>query len=235
MQEPIRYLAVDYAVASLEALRLLMDETDQPRTFQEIFAACQGRVEVLRLLYEHPFCPAEVKEQAAQALKLPVKSATELEAVKQRELARRAEVKAEARALSLQQRIQRLGVAERIRLALRGGKEVRTVLLKDPNKQVILAVLENPKITESEVEAVARSRHVPEEALRTVAKNREWMRSYSILLALVTNPKTPAGVSMGFISRLKQKDLQLLEKNKNVAEALRAAAKKLLSAKKAGR
>lgn len=136
-----------------------------------------------------------------------------------------------ARRLSSQ--IQSLSVSEKIKLALRsGGKEVRSILLKDSNKQVVLSALENPLITDSEVEATARNRSVPEEALRTIAKNREWMKNYSIIIALVTNPKTPPGVAVRFVNNLRTIDLRHLERNKGVSEVVRVAAKRAIQIRK---
>lgn len=128
-------------------------------------------------------------------------------------------------------KIQKLGVSERIKLAMRCGAEERTILIKDANKQVMLAVLENPKITDTEIEAIAHNRTAPEEALRTISKNREWMKNYSIQLALIRNPKTPPGVSIRFVGNLKKRDLKLLELNRGVPEVVRAAAKKALRMK----
>lgn len=130
------------------------------------------------------------------------------------------------------QKIQKLTVAQRIQLALRGGREIRNILVKDPNKEVSLSVLENAKITETEVEMIAKNRSSLDEALRRVSKNREWMKKYAIILALVTNPKTPPGIAVALVSDIKTKDLAIIEMNRNVAEAVRAAAKKLLKFRK---
>jgi hypothetical protein len=99
----------------------------------------------------------------------------------------------------------------------------------------MLSVLENQKITETEVEMIARARSVPEEALRIISKNREWLKNYAITFALVTNPKTPPGISVTLISGLKVKDLVILEKNKNVPELIRSSAKRLVSVRKSNR
>ncbi|GAB4388466.1 MAG: hypothetical protein Kow0025_07920 [Thermodesulfovibrionales bacterium] len=131
----------------------------------------------------------------------------------------------------LAHQIQRLSVAERIKLAMLGGNEERGLLIKDSNREVVLAVLENPRITDAEVEAIARNRSALDDALRTIAKNREWMKNYSIQLALVTNPKTPPGVSIRFVNNLRQRDLKLLEKNRGVPEVVRTAARRALKAK----
>jgi hypothetical protein len=138
----------------------------------------------------------------------------------------------EGRKHGLLQKIQQLSVGERIALALRGGQEIRSILLKDSNKEVVLTVLKNPRITETEVELVAHSRNVPEEALRSIHKNREWMKNYAINMALVNNPKTPPGIGITLVSSLRLKDIAILEKNKNVPEAIRAIAKKVLQARK---
>ena len=58
------------------------------------------------------------------------------------------------------------------------------------------------------------------------------MKKYPILLGLVTNPKTPPGISVALVTEVKTRDLAGIEKNKNVAEAVRAAAKKLLKFRK---
>lgn len=226
--EELRGITLDFAIASKDVIEIFLDEADDPTVFEEIFNANQKRPEILRLLYDHPSTPEPVRVATAKALSLPVKVSTEIEEARTKELAKPREVKVE----SLTKKMQRLSVAERIKLALRGGREIRSILLKDTNKEVILSVLDNPKITETEIEMIARSRNVPDEALRIVAKNREWMKNYAVLYALVTNPKTPAGIALGFISSLKLKDLSLLEKNKNVAEVVRSAAKRLLAAKK---
>ena len=96
----------------------------------------------------------------------------------------------------------------------------------------MLSVLDNQKITDTEIELIARSRSIHEEALRRISKNREWLKSYAVVHALVTNPKTPPGISMGLIGDIKTKDLIILEKNKNVPEVIRGAAKRLLQARK---
>jgi hypothetical protein len=138
----------------------------------------------------------------------------------------------EIRTQSILQKIQTLSVSERLQLAMKGGKEIRGILIKDTNKEVMLGVLDNQKITDTEIEMIARSRSISDEALRRIAKNREWLKNYAIVFALVTNPKTPPGISVGLVGNLKTKDLVILEKNKNVPDVVRSAGKRLLSARK---
>jgi len=133
--------------------------------------------------------------------------------------------------LSLFQRVQRMTVSEKVQFALHGGKDARSLLLKDPNRQVSQAVLGSPKITEDEILLIAQSRNVSDEILRTVGKNKEWMKNYSIRFSLICNPKTPLGISMAMLTSINGKDLGILSKNKNIPEAVRMGAIRLLAAK----
>ncbi|MBC7357454.1 MAG: hypothetical protein H5U10_02840 [Desulfacinum sp.] len=127
--------------------------------------------------------------------------------------------------------IQQMTVPERIRLAMFGGKEARTLLMQDSNRVVQLAVLDNPKVTPSEVASYANSRSVTEEVLRKIAANREWIKLYPIRLALVKNPKTPVGIAVKLVNTLLPQDLKILSKSKAVSSVVVQAAKRKLSQK----
>ncbi|HEX6006529.1 MAG TPA: hypothetical protein VFY80_01115, partial [Burkholderiales bacterium] len=127
---------------------------------------------------------------------------------------------------SIVQRLATMSVPERVKAAMKGGREMRAILIRDPNKLVALAVLSSPKMSETEVESIARMGSVSEDVLRAIAQNRAWTKNYGIILALVRNPKTPLTFSMNFLSRLVDKDLKQLSTNRNVPETLRIAARK---------
>jgi hypothetical protein len=216
-------LGIDLSLASKEVIEALILDAADPAVFEEILKANTQRPDIIKLLIESPDVPENIREAASRILS-PVKAAT-THVVK-------AAPTAEARSQTLLQRMQKLSVSEKRLLAMRGGREVRSILVKDTNKQIVMAVLENPKLTDSEVEIMAHSRSIPDEALRVIAKNKEWMKNYGVLLAIVTNPKTPAGLAIPLLSSLKTRDIATMEKNKNVAEALRTAAKKLMQARR---
>ncbi|MDA8086674.1 MAG: hypothetical protein M0Z75_08240, partial [Nitrospiraceae bacterium] len=132
----------------------------------------------------------------------------------------------DAKRESLAKKIRGLSAGEKLRISMKAGREARTVLLKDSNKQVVLGVIANPKITISEVELVARTRSMPEEVLREIAKNKEWVKNYSVIYGLASNAKTPPAVTVGFLPWIKSKDLHLLLKNKDVPDAVRTAARR---------
>lgn len=144
------------------------------------------------------------------------------------------ESEADAPVQNIFQQVQQMGVSEKIQLALKGNKEARSLLIKDSNKQVILAVMSSPRLTEQEVEMIALSKNVSEEILRIVGNNRSWIKNYMIVSALVNNPKTPIGLSLGFLKNLKPKELGVVAKNKNIPEVIRSSAHKMLQLKRSG-
>jgi hypothetical protein len=223
MEEDRILIGIDFSSASKEVIELLIEDVSETSIFEEIAKANMNRPEILTLLLENPDIPDEVRQQVAGALQVPVKARSEIVKVKK---------SPEARTQTILQKIQKLSVSNKIHLALRGGKEIRSILLRDPSKEVVLTVLENPKLTETEIELISKSRSIPDEVLRKITKNREWMRNYNVVLGLVTNPKTPPGISVVLVNELKTRDLAILEKNKNVVEGVRATAKKILRARK---
>ena len=97
----------------------------------------------------------------------------------------------------------------------------------------MLKVLENPKITDSEIEIILKHRTTSDEVIRKIAKKREWLKNYAIVHSLVTNPKTPITISLRYINHLRVKDLKIIEKNKNVSGAVRETAKRTIIKRKA--
>ncbi len=227
MAEEIKLISFDPSTLSEEAIRILLLDSDvEPSLFDEIARTNVHRPEILHYILKHPRTPPATREFVAQSLNVPVVQVAEEAAEVEEQLKR------EWRAEGMPQRIQQMKVGERIQLALKGGKGIRSLLMRDSNKEIMLKVLENPKITDSEIEIIAKQRTSPEEAIRTIAKKREWMRKYSIVFALITNPKTPPGIAISHISTLRLKDIINIEKNRNIPMAVRAAAKRLIAIKK---
>ncbi len=128
-------------------------------------------------------------------------------------------------------RILRMNTAEKIQLAFKGTREERSILIKDASKSVQEAVIESPKLSENEVEAIAKMRSVTEDVLRQIAGNRDWSKNYTIVHALATNPKTPAGIAMNMVTRLNSRDLKLVGGDKNVSEVIRRHARKVVDSR----
>ncbi len=137
--------------------------------------------------------------------------------------------------LNIQQLIQKMSPAQKIKLALSGAKEARGLLIRESSKIISVAVLANPRITIGEVEFFAKSTNLNEDVIRKIGTNSEWTRKSTVISALVNNPKTPVGISMGFVPRLSERELALLEKSRNVPEGVRTAARNTLAKKKMGK
>ena len=127
--------------------------------------------------------------------------------------------------------VQNMSVMQKIKLARVGGKEARSMLVKDRNRIVASAVLASPKLTETEVMTFAQNRSISDELLRIISNNREWTKNYQIKLALTTNPKTPIPQAVKFLNYLQDKDLRNLMKSKDVPNNVSAHARRILTKK----
>jgi hypothetical protein len=131
-------------------------------------------------------------------------------------------------------RILKMSMKDRVKLAMKGDREARNILIRDPNRIVSQAVINNPRITEQEVEKIAAMRTVPDDVLRQIAINRQWARHYMIAHNLARNPRTPIGNVISILTRLQLRDLSAITKNRNVSDAVRKQALRLVQAR-AGR
>ncbi len=137
--------------------------------------------------------------------------------------------------LNILQLIQMMTMPQKIKLALVGGKEARGLLIREPSKIIATSVLDNPRITTGEIEFFAKSANMSEDVIRKIGTNSEWSKKISVASALVSNPKTPIGISLGFINRLSNRELNILEKSRNIPTPVRIAAKNYLIKKKFGK
>jgi len=126
--------------------------------------------------------------------------------------------------LSLLQRIGSMRVGERIKLAVRGNREERMVLIRDRSKLVSMAVLESPKVNDKEMETFAAMKNVQEAVLRAIATKRRHMKNYGVLRTLVNNPKAPLDVTLPLLQHLLLKDQRALAINKDLNETVRKMA-----------
>lgn len=128
-----------------------------------------------------------------------------------------------------QRTLSSLSVLERMKLAMKGTREQRAVLVRDSNKLVSAAVLSSPKVNESEIETFTKMGNVSEDVLRIIGQNRAWTKNYGVVLGLCRHPKTPPAISMAFVQRLNERDLKAIATDRNAKEGLRLLAKKMLT------
>lgn len=128
-----------------------------------------------------------------------------------------------------------LSVPDKLKLAMRGTREQRALLIRDSNRMVAAAVLSSPKLTEAEVEGFSKMANVAEEVLRVIGSSRVWTRNYMVSASLVKNPKTPSAIALTLLPRLNERDVKFVSNDRGVPEAVRLAARKFLAAGQARR
>jgi hypothetical protein len=193
-----------------DSLGLFLGRSDVPEALREFFRGrgiepVEGGEPV-----DEPLIDPEPAEVAASDAEAPAGEETE------------AERQGAAQKLAL------MNVADRMKKAMKGTKEERAVLIRDPNKLVSVSVLSSPKLTGSEVENFAKLGNVSEEVLRIIGMSRAWTKNYGVIAALAKNPKTPLGVSLNFVQRLNEKDLKTIEMDRNLQQPLKLAVRKRL-------
>jgi len=128
---------------------------------------------------------------------------------------------------SLQNYISGLAVPQKVELAVKGNKEVRQILSRDPNSLVSRALMNSPRLTDNDILSFASSSQSNEEVLRLIAENREYASNTQVVLMLVSNPRTPVPVAIRFLGRLRVNELNNLCRNRSVSAVLRREAKRL--------
>ncbi len=131
------------------------------------------------------------------------------------------------------QKISELSPAGKIRLATLGNAFARAVLIRDTNRQVAMAAIRSPAVTDMEALRYAGNRGLDDEIIRYIAGQRQWVRLNGIKVALCNNPKCPLPVAMRFLPHLNVRDLKALSRSKGIPSALCTAAKQMLSQRNA--
>ncbi len=225
-------VVVDLVLTNEERLLRTPGVLDRLMANPALRAHQRGRIlDLLDRLSRQPMVPAEGFEKAAEpadaeeAARLLEVDVGELFAASEILDGEEFEASEDPEIRNVYRKILTLNTAQKALLAIRGGREERTILVRDTNKVVALSVLRNPRLTESEVEGIATMRNVSDEVLRTIGTHREWVKAYATIRALVHNPRTPPGISTNFVSRLVNKDLKSLSTDKNVPEIIRRMAR----------
>ena len=182
-----------------------------------------SHIEVSDADLDNSWLPAERYEELQ--LETGAERAANFAKVLEHERLEAGEVPAER--VSLIRRIMFLNARDRMKLAMKGDREARGILIRDSNRMVAVAVINNPRLTDQEVENIAAMRTVADEVLRLIALNRAWARSYPIIHNLVRNPRTPIATAITTLPRIRTRDLQQLTQNRNVSEAVRRQAQRL--------
>jgi hypothetical protein len=125
-------------------------------------------------------------------------------------------------------RLTELSPAAQVRAATLGNAFARGILIRSRNKQVALACIKAPGVTDAEALVYATNRQLDDDIIRFVARKRQWTRLYAVKVALCNNPKCPLPTAMGFLPHLRPPELKSLGRSKGIPSALANAARNML-------
>ena len=125
---------------------------------------------------------------------------------------------------SLHEQLRDMPHAEKIRLAMNGGKAARAALIRSPQPTYHIHVVKNPRITKGEIADLARNPNAGPDAIRWIAAQSPLMADPAIRLAIVKHPKTDPQLAHSYLGRLPRAELQRLARSDDVRANLRAAA-----------
>jgi hypothetical protein len=125
---------------------------------------------------------------------------------------------------NIYQKILKMSIPQKIRLAMLGNREARNILILDRNKVIPVAVMRSPRLTDNDILMYAQHRNLPDEVYKSIAQNKKWIKNYTIKMALVNNPKTPLPIAIRLLDHLHDNDLKAVRRNKNISSVLNRAA-----------
>ena len=127
---------------------------------------------------------------------------------------------------NIQAFLAKLSVPQKVELAGKGNREVRTLLSRDPSSMVARAVINSPRLSEPDVLAYASSPLTNDEILKTIAESKTWARNPRVLFSIVSNPRTPPAIAVRFLGHLPVGELNIVARNRNVSIVVRNEAKR---------
>lgn len=90
---------------------------------------------------------------------------------------------------------------ERLRRAS-GSQEQLFTVLHDPSREVLMALLDNPRLTEEHLLILLARRDLPGEFFRELSFRDGLLKNYRVKLAMARHPRTPRSVSLPLLRYL---------------------------------
>lgn len=119
---------------------------------------------------------------------------------------------------------------ERLRQAGGNAEELSTVLY-DASEQVLLALLDNPRLTEDHLKVLLSRKNLSQAFLRELGGCERLLRDYPVKLALVRHPHTPRSISLTLVRHLYLFDLLKVASTPSAPAELRRVAEEAVVAR----
>jgi hypothetical protein len=97
-------------------------------------------------------------------------------------------------------------------------------LLFHPSREVLEALLENPRVGEKHLAILLSRRDLARDIVARIAQNREWMKSYPLKLAVIKHPRTPRHLALPLLKFVYLFDLLAVAATPGVPSDLRKLA-----------
>lgn len=130
--------------------------------------------------------------------------------------------------LQVASRLPGLAGGERVIIARRASAELIRRLVRDLDRRVIAALLENPRLTEVLLMPLLSSTSSSPDVLKQVADDALWNRRKAVQRALCRNPKTPPATASALLPSIGKIDLRAVAADGRITESVRAKARALL-------
>lgn len=118
-------------------------------------------------------------------------------------------------------KLPKLTLGERIGLARRSHRALYRPLIATAEGQVIVALLENPRLTESDVVDLLNSNNPHPVVFSAVLRSPRWAPRRSIRVAMARNRSTPLPVALSAVAELGPGELRALAKDPGLPEPVR--------------
>lgn len=118
-------------------------------------------------------------------------------------------------------RLPKLTLGERIGLARRSHRALYGPLLATGDPQVVIALLENPRLTENDVVDLLNADDPPPVVFSAVLRSARWAPRRGIRMAMARNPSTPLPVALSAVAELGPGELKGLAGDPKVPEGVR--------------
>lgn len=128
----------------------------------------------------------------------------------------------------LLQRLPRLSTGEKMALARLASPSLLSELSRLPDKRILMAVLENPRLTTDVLRPLAADAKVSPRHLELLANHPRWGRPYEIRAALGRNPQAPFRVLFSLLPDLQRDDLEEIAQLQEHSSVITRRAREIL-------
>ncbi|HOC43736.1 MAG TPA: hypothetical protein PKJ99_12040 [Thermoanaerobaculales bacterium] len=120
--------------------------------------------------------------------------------------------------------LSRMSLGEKVALARRVHRELLRPLVESGDGQVLEALLDNPKLTESDVVLILNTVAAPLEFYGRLARHRRWGQAHGVRVALARCPHAPLPVALSVLVQLRSGDLAAIASRPDAPGPVRCAA-----------